>query len=89
MKFVNKHYFLSNTEYGMANVSDALSGAMLRQPVAPPPNPPDKHGAIPSQKLSFRDKLMGCDDPLPKKDRVDLIGKTCSTLYMLGGWPET
>lgn len=69
----------------MANASDALSGAMLRQPVAPPPKPPDKHGAIPSQNLSFRDKLMGCDDPLPKKDRVDLIGKNLFNIIHVGG----
>lgn len=45
-----------------------------------PPKPPDDDGGGGHDqqgviKLSFRDKLLGAQEPLPRKEVVDLVGQ--------------
>lgn len=41
--------------------------------VHPPPKPPDGSGVAAGSKISFRDKLMGAKEPLPRREKVDLL----------------
>lgn len=41
----------------------------------PPPKPPDDGGGSNAKKVSFREKLLGQREPLPRRERMDLIKK--------------
>lgn len=51
-----------------------------------PPEPPDGRGEGLSKKsVSFRDKLMGVEESLPRREKVDLIGQKLFTVKLDGG----
>ncbi|PNX67864.1 hypothetical protein L195_g063714, partial [Trifolium pratense] len=41
----------------------------------PSPTRPPENTAAAATKISFRDKLLGNQDPVPRREKVDLIGK--------------
>lgn len=51
-----------------------------------PPEPPDGGGeGPPKNRISFKDKLMGAIEPLPRKEKVDLISQKLFTVKLDGG----
>lgn len=44
--------------------------------------PPDGGGGSQGRRISFRDKLLGCDEPLPKREVVDLIEKELFSIVL-------
>lgn len=50
-----------------------------------PPKPPDGGGGQQGNKVSFRDKLLGSEEPPPKRDLGDLIAKELFTIELEKG----
>lgn len=52
-----------------------------------PPKPPDGGGVQDkaSKRVSFRDKLLGAQEPLPRKEKVDLVSNKLFRVELEGG----
>lgn len=51
----------------------------------PPLKPPDGGGGVRPPRISFRDKLLGAQEPLPRREKVDLSAKNLFKIELEGG----